>query len=358
MKEEIQGRFVKEYLKTYLILPYLSDTDEIYKLKMLENNNTKGMLEVELFIDGGAPFCKYAVGAGKSMELIFRTITIDHGKLLNVLKSFVTVFEETEELLLDPDDLVLKPELIFININDYKASFVYLPGYGTDISKQAEAFFEYMLNRVDYDDKMAVTLLYDCYVLVMKEERGISALKERIGREVPAPMRVLNTEHKEMAEEKDLIPSVMKPEPSLKSWLGGRFKKKKELEKNSVVNETENLFDDETKDTVLLAIRKEECNPCLVCTDSEEKIVVDNLPFVIGSLSGHTNYTPAKGKISRLHAEIKKGKEGMVLCDLNSTNGTKLNGENLIPGEEYSLYTNDRISFADVEYIYKEGISF
>ena len=356
MKEDLQGRYVKEYLQTYLVLPYSSGVEDIYKLKMLENNDPPGILDVSLEIEGGEAFCKYAVGGMKAMDLVFRTLPIDLQKLVAILKCFVSAFEQAAELLLDPNDLVLRPEYVFVNISDYKAGFVYLPGYNTDAAKQAESFFEYMLNRVDYDDKKAVALLYDCYILVMKEERGIEALKERIEKDAPAPIRAENTEI--AVSENDRVPPLLQPEPSLKNWFKGRFNRKKEQDKKPVVKEEERLFDEDDRETVLLAERKEECNPCLLCVGKDERTVIDKLPFIIGSLSGHTDYTPAGRNVSRLHAEIRQTVKGLALVDLNSTNGTKLNGQNLVPGEEYDLMNNDRIRLADVDLIYREPLAY
>ncbi len=357
MKTDLQGRYVKEYLQTFYVLPFSSPSEHAYKLRMLENNRHEAILPVEAVSDGIDNIYRYAVGGMKAMDLVFRTLPIDLDRLLTILKSFVAVFEEVFELLLDPDDLVLEPECVFINITDYKAGFIYLPGYGKGVSKQAEGFFEYMLNRVDYDDKKAVTLLYDCYILMMKEEKGIEALKERIVKETPAPARAINNE--KIFTEPVTRPRVLQspsPETSLRSWLGGRFKKKKEPEKCPMVSEAETGFDEDPGETVLLSVRRQEWSPCLVNTENEEKTVIDKLPFVIGSLSGHTDLAPKGRNVSRLHAEIRKTEKGLAIVDLNSTNGSKLNGETLIPGEVYGLCTNDRIGIADLEFIYKDGV--
>ncbi len=353
MKDGLNGKFIRDYLQTYMLLPFRAGIDDLYKIKMLENNETSALLKADLKVEGGEASCKYFVGGMKSMELVFRTLSIDLARLTAILKSFVKAFEEAAELLLDPDDIVLDPECVFINISDYRAGFVCLPGYKKSVSGQAETFFEYMLNRVDYDDKNAVALLYDCYILVMKEERGIAALKERIEKEAPAPTRVLYTEKTVTEAVKENGPAVVKAEPSIKSWFTGIFKKKKEREVGSVVKEPERFFDEGSQNTVLLTVRKQECNPCLVGVNNDEKTVIDKLPFVIGSLSGHTDYMPAGGNVSRLHAEIRKTESGVALVDLNSTNGTKVNGEYLVPGEEYGLFNNDRISIAENEFVFK-----
>ena len=107
--------------------------------------------------------------------------------------------------------------------------------------------------------------------------------------------------------------------------------------------------------TVLLSDRRQECSPCLVNTQTGEADIIEKLPHIIGSLSGHTDFTIKSGNISRLHAEIRERDGKICVVDLNSTNGTRVNGKTLLPGEECVLFENDRIDIADMEFIYKEG---
>lgn len=56
--------------------------------------------------------------------------------------------------------------------------------------------------------------------------------------------------------------------------------------------------------------------------------------------------------ISRMHALVVKQGSECFVEDLNSTNGTRINGEVLKPRTRYVLKAGDRVSFAGVEYIF------
>lgn len=59
----------------------------------------------------------------------------------------------------------------------------------------------------------------------------------------------------------------------------------------------------------------------------------------------HTNQIVLKdAKVSRQHAEIKQQGEGFVLIDLNSSNGTAVNGHKV---HEYILNSNDEVQIGD-----------
>ena len=56
--------------------------------------------------------------------------------------------------------------------------------------------------------------------------------------------------------------------------------------------------------------------------------------------------------VSRTHAKIKRTDEGFVIEDLNSTNGTFVNGEELDSGQERKLEAGDNITLAATELVF------
>jgi pSer/pThr/pTyr-binding forkhead associated (FHA) protein len=56
--------------------------------------------------------------------------------------------------------------------------------------------------------------------------------------------------------------------------------------------------------------------------------------------------------VSRRHAKISRNGKQFILEDLNSTNGTTVNGRELNYQEKYALTGGDRIRFADVNYLF------
>jgi len=56
----------------------------------------------------------------------------------------------------------------------------------------------------------------------------------------------------------------------------------------------------------------------------------------------------AEKGVSRLHAKIQVVQEGIMLIDLDSTNGTLLNNYRLSPNEPYPLHSGDEIRFGDL----------
>lgn len=80
-----------------------------------------------------------------------------------------------------------------------------------------------------------------------------------------------------------------------------------------------------------------------------EPIYIEN-SIVVGCMQEGCDYLLCERGISRMHAKIMKKDDGLYLLDLNSTNGTFLNGEELVRGEEYPLKDGDVVVFAKCEF--------
>jgi hypothetical protein len=62
-------------------------------------------------------------------------------------------------------------------------------------------------------------------------------------------------------------------------------------------------------------------------------------------------------RVSRRHAEIRRDSEGAVLVDVGSTNGTRRNGERIVPDREIKLARGDILIFGFELLIYHESLS-
>lgn len=71
---------------------------------------------------------------------------------------------------------------------------------------------------------------------------------------------------------------------------------------------------------------------------------------VLGCMEEGCNYILKDRGISRMHAKLMEKPDGFYLLDLNSTNGTYLNGQMLESGEDYKIEEGDHIAFAKSEF--------
>lgn len=73
---------------------------------------------------------------------------------------------------------------------------------------------------------------------------------------------------------------------------------------------------------------------------------------VIGKLETACDAVICLPTVSRIHAKIRKKEDAYYLTDMNSRNGTAVNGRLLLPDEEYQLEPEDEVDFAQARYIF------
>ena len=75
---------------------------------------------------------------------------------------------------------------------------------------------------------------------------------------------------------------------------------------------------------------------------------------IIGQLKEQADLVLPSTAVSRVHASIEQRAGNWYLKDMNSRNGTSVNGRLLRPDEEYQLEPEDEVDFAQARYIFLE----
>ena len=117
-------------------------------------------------------------------------------------------------------------------------------------------------------------------------------------------------------------------------------------------NAADKWGDDENGNTVQLSELE---NPGrLYGQERGNRIDLRTLPVTIGKAQSYADIILGDPSISRVHARIYKGKDGGIeIRDLDSTNGTWINGVRLKPNEKKIVHRGDEVRFGNVEYEYR-----
>ena len=279
-------------------------------------------------------------------------MTIGERQIRGILQQLFMALEVGKEYLLVEEDFVLSPNYIFVTFPQMELALCYVPGYGISLKEQLEGLFEYLLNRVDYDDKKAVELLYNCYMFCMKEQGGLKEIKylleqqaqeitieqpgllyqNKIESTIAVPKKIDIEENKKSFEieekqesdflchkkidgleqnekkektvtkkkgKKKVIYSEMEEKvqtTSYISWISNLFFPK---QKNLVIAEEKEEYQvesmkervmEESERTMLLSVMSQTEEVTLICSSSGEVIPITKFPFYIGSTSDYVDY--------------------------------------------------------------------
>lgn len=93
--------------------------------------------------------------------------------------------------------------------------------------------------------------------------------------------------------------------------------------------------------------------PVLVGNEEEDRIIISKAEFVIGRNLDTCDHAIRDKSIGRAHARIQNENGRFYIFDLDSKNGTFINGDRLVSNKQYELKPNDRVSLANLQFHFK-----
>lgn len=277
-----------------------------YRLKMLENNDIEGLIRpIAMELDGELTL-KYNTNSYYVLDRLFLKFKPDGSFLGIIMGQLERVLNRLREFLLEPDDLVIKPEYMFYNWGEKALKLIYIPGYGKNIKEQLKSFLEYVMRIFDHRDESGVRYMYGMYDLICEDTFSIWDFGYRLeGSEG-------DTDYGQSAD------------------YGGRA---------SDGNKTSVQEKEITKLVPLTSGALKE----IVISKYDEMILV-------GRGKRETDYRIPTTQISRVHACIYIRSNGLYVEDRESTNGTFINSVRLEPLKQERIVVGDLINFANEEF--------
>ncbi len=455
----------REMKKNYLMIDAGEPENQRFETKMLIGNAIDGLLKFRIRkTDGSSQFC-YEITSRQPLKRLLESRTIGAEQIRTLLLGIARTLTGMEEYLLSEEQIILNPDFIYVDPEDFSPGLCLIPGKHGDFPKEFSNLLQELLDKVDHQDKEAVIMIYGLYRESLKENYGLdNLLRWLVKEDCPNMDNNQKEEESEIIEEKPQISEMPRKEEQRRNpdfplkeviflgmlvpgicvvlwflkgpeviygwynqerWItkgiliaagGGlvsitgimlfiwRWKKalrqaaaaeepmpsflpcKDSLNpkpdssheasfrnlnyENSGSNnqaaspwqmvfseeETEEVIpaDEDDSHTVLLWRKESDNTRRLVCEDGTiEPIAIGYFPFLIGKQENLTDYTLSRDTVSRVHVRIDQTDAGYLLTDLNSTNGTSVNGRKLENNETITLNIGDQVEIADISFSFR-----
>lgn len=349
--------------------------------KIMLKRKLPGILPVErCFVNGHGQYW-YNISGKQSLDTYCKVRNIGIDFIERMIISICNQIEILEWNLIDTNCLMLDPELVFVTNQNGEIIFTIYPGEHTSLTLEFQQLMEYLLTKIDHSDTQAVQAAYAIYektlddtynivdirdIIVSKKEENVDPVKmhektqqERLKIDI-GEAKVFKESRKEKIIFK--LDAVRNKDSRVSKIIDSIFKyineckNKKEDESNWIAPEIEDYNEEpdiviQNNPTVCLSSYKAKPRGMLLYDGLEE---LENI-----SLTGNTirlgkgveaDVLIDKATISKFHAKIEKTEADFYIEDLNSTNGTMVNGEALSYKERRKLEINDIVQLADVQY--------
>ncbi len=357
---------------SYLVIVLNGNMESIirYQAEIVSNNRIRGLLPFKLIQRNELIQLKYDITSLLRLKdfICKRDIAKE---ILYIFTGICDAVLESRGFLLDENCFVMHREFIYINPASLEVYLVYIPIKKTnDINR---AFWELILNITnelsDSEEKQYKSKNYfkKIFEFLQQDDFTVLGFKEflqnfsdtSIKWEDAADLHVSAYNQSESRENNHNILKSKDINNSL-SGIIGFFKpilkiipirKRKKLDKSSH-NKIRFIDSGTIADTVILS-QQEIYQPCLVFGNGENKEKIklsDN--FMLGRLKEKVDYVVDNRAVGKIHACIRTRNGKYYIVDLNSKNGTFINGIRIESNIEYEIKDKDEISLANIEFTF------
>lgn len=382
----MEERIINE--KRYLVWEEEEEKEiETVALGMLEQNDIRGLLPFRLIWQEERQYFRYEEADGISLAEWLLQVH-DKKEVLAFLKKMADVKEEIEAYLLEEDHLCTEPESILVQGNECRMAYIPCVAYREgSILKTVRYILENLRYAMDEDYTYVFELLNafsrgeigSCAAL----RKWIRMFDEGSGKRNPFPYENLALKEDSLFKadgfpEKEYSQKENSPlkkeqgkllETEKKGLFGLRKKTEKRVDRNeniAVVPESADFMpapppasalqgqymnEIEEGETVFLGEAKK---GYLVDRSTGKEYPLERNESVIGSDVRLAEICMEHNSaVSRRHAKIYCENEMYEIEDLNSTNGTYVNGEKIAGGERRKLENGTRIKLANEEFVFE-----
>lgn len=160
----IQKEVIKNMNKNYLRMECdaIPETNR-YEYRMMNVDSIYGLLPCHIrFINGNA-YLYYDISVTNSFAEVFSKKNVTERDMEKLAKAIHSTLESLEKHLLEGENLVFDPELIFLDAQTEDIYFIYYPYFSQKLNSDFIKLAEFLTVHIDHEDDKLVEKVYRLY---------------------------------------------------------------------------------------------------------------------------------------------------------------------------------------------------
>ena len=342
-----------------------------FELGMIEHNAIKGFLKPTLKRVDGRLQLSYDISSLQPLSRVLEVRTMNTDEIKDFIIDIISATKALEEFLLEASSVILDPEYIFTDLDFKKYSFIYIPRSENN-KEEMKLLLESILENINKEDKDCLISVYGMLKECQKKDFVINDLEELLDRSVQKEVKGYEPVIAYETETENPIECHDKKKKQF-NIFGGIFKGNKVKEQTeeedflekvfdgyepgvsaACLNEEKSVFEvgnEEISNTVLLTdIKLNNSGRLLKSINGKEDIEISYLPFIIGKQDRICDYVLDVEGVSRIHLKFFEKKGLLYAVDLNSRNGTYINGKKLENEENIEMNNGYIVNICGMSY--------
>lgn len=173
----MRTEFKREMNRNYMVLHPETEMNETYSLRMLSENRITGLLPFREKRVDGESYLYFNITSKQALSRMMEYRFFTAKEIRQIMEDLLMAMAALEKFLMDGDQLALDPDLIYVDPDDLKANFCFIPGTEGSFEINFRKLSRYILDHVDHTDGDAVILAFALFKAGEKENFGIADLE-------------------------------------------------------------------------------------------------------------------------------------------------------------------------------------
>lgn len=156
-----------------------------YECQMMEENVIDGLLRFQTHQSDGEMLFYYEITSRQPLGRLLENRTISGEEIRRLIIGISNILDEIERFLLDESSILLEPDYIYVEPDSFRIWLCLVPGLKTDFPEAYGDLLEYILGKVNHQDKDSVVLAYGLYQETRKENYGMEDILRLLEQNTP-----------------------------------------------------------------------------------------------------------------------------------------------------------------------------
>lgn len=379
----------KDGNRSTMLIKDISIDEDDYKLQMILKNHIDGIIPISIERINNQSSIAYNISSKAKLTNLYARKQMSGKELYSFIKDIKLMSERIKEYLLDINCISFDVEMIYFNRQTGKYEFCYIPQLQGDFQISIRDLFDKLLEYINHNDKDAVMIAYGIQQLTMGGDFTLQDLlmcaydNMRISQQNDTDSKAssnnieverANIEEIEEKSMDEIFHSSARQKKGLWCTLQKVFRKKEkydiydEMEKEDyygnesmVVSEEQEPYNQnreveplESDERTMLLTGIGTIKPVVLTamkTETPIKIKPLTFPYIVGKSRCSCDFCIDSAVVSRVHMRIIEELDDFLVEDLNSTNGTFLNGERLEGHKPHPIEVGDKLTIANIDFL-------
>ncbi len=166
----MKTKYIRDFRHNYLVIKKEDSGQDGYLIKMITENSIDGLIPCQERMINGESLLYYDITSRQSIQSILEAQPLQMRHLQKLFSGLRTISEVMEKFLLNPEDLLLLPEFVYMDMATWQYSFIYYPEKTGEENISLRDLNEFFMRHMDSENMPLVEAVYQMADLLNRQQ--------------------------------------------------------------------------------------------------------------------------------------------------------------------------------------------